>query len=63
VKNIKRVIVESMNGTTVVNNPLKAPVTEAELRVPFQRLKLPILSVVVDTVGTALVKVGKNYYG
>ena len=60
-KNIKHVIVESMDGTTVVNNPLKDPVTEGELRAVFQRSKLPILSVAVDTVGTALVKVNKRH--
>lgn len=60
---VVRVIVESLNGYTIGNNPLAADCTLAELRAEFARQQLPIFSARVDAIGCALVTIGRNYYG
>ena len=59
---IQRLIVESANGVCVVNQPLDRPYSEAEVRAVLEAEKLPVVSLDVDTVGTALVVIGRNYY-
>jgi len=59
---IQRVIVQDQVGKTVLNNPLKQPCDENELRAEFTKGKLPILALTIDTVGTALVTVGKTLH-
>lgn len=61
-KTIRKIIVQSMNNVTVTNNPLKDICTEDELRKEFAKQKLPILSVSIDSVGTALVVIAKNLF-
>ncbi len=59
---IQRLIVESFNGVCVVNQPLDRRYSEAEVRAVLEAEKLPVISLDVDTVGTALVVIGRNYY-
>jgi hypothetical protein len=59
---IKRIIVESLNGICIVNQLLDRAYTEREVRVVFGRLKLPIFSLHIDLMGTALLVVGKNHW-
>ena len=57
---IKRIIVEDMQGLTVLNNQLSCPTNEQELRTQFAQDKLFILSLATDIMGTALVRVGRR---
>ena len=59
---IQRLIVESANGVCIVNQPLDRRYSEAEVRAVLEAEKLPVMSLDVDTVGTALVVIGRNYY-
>ncbi len=60
---ISRIIVESLNGKCVVNIPLDREYTEEEVRKVLEDdNKLPILSLDVDLVGTALVIIIGNLY-
>ena len=60
---IKKVIVESLNGRTLLVNGLKNPCTQEELRQAMADEHIHVMSVNVDTVGTALVVIGQNYFG
>ena len=60
---IKKVIVESLNGRTILVSRLQNPCTEDELRQGMADEQLYVMSVNVDTVGTALVVIGQNYFG
>jgi len=59
---IRRLIIESQNGYTLVNNPLTEPITEDTLRRQFKEARLPLWSVAIDSVGTALVTVAQSWW-
>lgn len=62
-KFIKRVIVESSNGVTILNTPLTNTTTVQEIRDKFASSKTPVIqSVEIDIQGTALVKLVTPLY-
>jgi hypothetical protein len=58
---IQRIIVEDRKGITVLNNPLKEVCQREDIELEFAKAKLPVLSIDVDVVGVALIRVDLDY--
>lgn len=58
---IRRVIVEDMNGTTILSSTLVESCSESELAAAFAARRLHVLGINVDSVGVALVRIYGTY--
>lgn len=54
---IKRIIVEDINGRHITGGPLEPPVTVEEVRKECENKKLRLMSISIDSVGCALIRV------
>lgn len=58
---IKKVIVEDCRGVTISSNSLIKQITAQELLASFEKEKIPISNVSIDSVGTATITCQKRF--